>query len=65
MRPNQQETADFVTFTEEFHNGKLHFLYSEPDTGVKTQAKTCSKAIMMPRARNVFDFCSVDVAVDR
>ena len=30
MWPNpQQETTDFVTFTEEILNGKLHFLYSE------------------------------------
>ena len=28
MRPNLQETADLVTFTEEILNGKLHFLYS-------------------------------------
>ena len=26
MWPNPQETADFVTFTEEILNGKLHFL---------------------------------------
>ena len=26
MRPNPQETADLVTFTEEIRNGKLHFL---------------------------------------
>ena len=26
MRPNPQETADLVTFTEEILNGKLHFL---------------------------------------
>ena len=25
MRPNPQETADLVTFTEEILNGKLHF----------------------------------------
>ena len=25
MRPNLQETADLVTFTEEILNGKLHF----------------------------------------
>ena len=25
MRPNPQETADLVTFTEEIYNGKLHF----------------------------------------
>ena len=25
MQPNPQETADFVTFTEEILNGKLHF----------------------------------------
>ena len=28
MWPNPQETADFVTFTEESLGGKLHFLYS-------------------------------------
>ena len=28
MRPNPQETADLVTFTEEILNGKLHFLCS-------------------------------------
>ena len=25
MRPNPQETVDFVAFTEEILNGKLHF----------------------------------------
>ena len=29
MRPNPQETADLVTFTEEILNGKLHFLCSD------------------------------------
>ena len=29
MRPNLQETADLVTFTEEILNEKLHFLCSE------------------------------------
>lgn len=33
------------------------------DKGVRTQAKTCLKPIMIPR-ENVFDFFSVDVAVD-
>ena len=28
LRPNPQETADLVTFTEEILNGKLHFLCS-------------------------------------
>ena len=28
MRPNPQETANFVTFTEEILNGKLHFFCS-------------------------------------
>ena len=28
MRPNPQETADLVTFTEEIPNRKLHFLCS-------------------------------------
>ena len=29
MGPNQQETADLVTFTEEILNVKLHFLCSD------------------------------------
>ena len=29
MWPNAQETADFVTFTEEILNGKLYFLCSD------------------------------------
>ena len=29
VRPNPQETADLVTFTEEILNGKLHFLCSD------------------------------------
>ena len=29
MRPDPQETADFVTFTEEILHGKLQFLRSE------------------------------------
>ena len=28
MRPNPEETADSVTFTEEIIDGKLHILYS-------------------------------------
>ena len=28
MRPNPQETADLVTFTEKILKGKLHFLCS-------------------------------------
>ena len=28
MRPNPQDTADLVTFTEEIFNGKLHCLCS-------------------------------------
>ena len=31
MRPNPQETADLVTFTEQILNGKLHFLCSAID----------------------------------
>ena len=27
MWPNPQKTADLVTFTEEIHNGKFHFLW--------------------------------------
>ena len=29
MLPNPQETADFITFTEEILNSKLHYLCSE------------------------------------
>ena len=29
MWPNRQETADLVTFTEEFLNEKFHFLCSD------------------------------------
>ena len=29
MRPNPQETADLVTYTEEILNAKLHFLCSD------------------------------------
>ena len=29
MWPNPQETADWVTFTEEILNGKLHFLHGD------------------------------------
>ena len=29
MWPNQQDTADLVTFTEEILNGKLHFLCTD------------------------------------
>ena len=32
MRPNPQETADSVTFTDETINGKLHFLCSVSST---------------------------------
>ena len=29
MRPNPQETADLLTFTEVILNGKLHFMCGE------------------------------------
>ena len=32
MWPNPQETADFVPFTEEILNGKLHFMCSDSGT---------------------------------
>ena len=37
MWPNPQFSADFVIFTEEMLNGKLHFLYSDHEylTGSK------------------------------
>ena len=34
MRPNPQETADLVSFTEEIFNGKLHFLCSDSIIGI-------------------------------
>ena len=34
MSPNPQETAVLVTFTEEIHNGKLHFLPSDCGKGL-------------------------------
>ena len=39
---NPQETAYWVTFTEEILNGKLRFLYSESLT-IQKQSKTLSK----------------------
>ena len=40
MRPNPQETADLVTFTEEILNGKLNFLSSDAcETVVKDSRK--------------------------
>ena len=33
MRPNLQETAALITFTEEILNGKLHFLCSVDKIG--------------------------------
>ena len=38
MWPNPQETVDLVTFTEEFVNGKLHFLCSA--TKIKKRSET-------------------------
>ena len=36
MWPNQQETADLITFTEESFDEKLHFLCSGCDNCYKT-----------------------------
>ena len=38
MWPNPQETADLVTLTEEFLNGKLHFLCIARSTKTRIQA---------------------------
>ena len=42
MQPNQQETADLITFTEEILNGKLYFLCNVNDEvePVKTFSST-------------------------
>ena len=37
MRPNPHFPADLVTFIEEIHNGKLHFLCSEIKIGGSKQ----------------------------
>ena len=42
MGPNQQETADLVTFTEEILNGKLHFLCS---VRCRIKTRTLSKLV--------------------
>ena len=46
MWPNLQETAAFVTFTEEILNGKLHFFVQWLYLGRKQtyQINTCSKS---------------------
>ena len=45
MRPNPQETANFVTFTEVILNEKLHFLSS---TTEKTLHKTTCLFLLLP-----------------
>ena len=45
MRPNTQETADLVTFTEETHNGKLHALVQ------------CGQAEHSYFCKNVYQVC--------
>ena len=37
MWSNPQDTPDFVTFTEEILNGKLHFLRSVKQVGITLQ----------------------------
>ena len=39
MRPNLQETAGMVTFTEEILNGKLHFLGSVSNKAILAISK--------------------------
>ena len=48
MRPNPQEIADLVIFTEEILNGKLHFLWS-----------TSSKFILLILKEDVFAIQSI------
>ena len=50
MRPNPQETADLVTFTEEILNGKLHFLCSVSTLSphkTKTQTRNKTKFLVL------------------
>ena len=44
MRPNLQETADLVTFTEEILNRKLHFLCSAASSLTLLAAKAAPLA---------------------
>ena len=56
MWPNPQETADFVTFTEEILNGKLHFLCSESYTNSEIQPEeVCFKR----RVYEVLSWCAL------
>ena len=43
MWPNQQETADLVTFTAEIFNGKLHFLCSVKTDNCSTHKRFSTK----------------------
>ena len=54
MWPNPQFPADLVTFTEEFPNGKLHFLCSE-----LKNTSTCNQVLP-----NIFSKFFVDPDVD-
>ena len=47
MRPNPQETADLIIFTEEILNGKLHFFMQFPFIIIfYCQRKSSSKDIL-------------------
>ena len=48
MRPNPQETADLVTFTEQILNGKLHFLCSD----VIRHTQTVFRGVIFHKAPN-------------
>ena len=50
MRPNPQETADLVTFTEEIHNGKLHFLCGEIAVNVPFTITTFQIVLLKSRS---------------
>ena len=55
MWPNLQETADLVTFNEEFLNGKLNFLYSVTYLIWDVWVYTLSKFEPMPMTFEKFD----------
>ena len=52
MRPNPQFPADWVTFTKEILNGKLHFLYS----GI------CSLALLHTKNRDIILRSGIEIS---
>ena len=50
MRPNPQETVDFVTFTEKILNEKVHFLWSgNTETHLHLKNELSYKAVLVTR----------------